>query len=64
MRRLDIVDLQIALDEFAPQRIERFQYQSLMGLDDIEDGVMGIYALKVVNDLAYRWFGPGEIEPS
>jgi hypothetical protein len=35
-----------------------------MGLDDIEDGVMGIYAFKIVNDLAYRWFGSGEIEPS
>ena len=35
-----------------------------MGLDDIEDGVVGIYALKVVDDLAYRWFSSGEIEPS
>jgi hypothetical protein len=35
-----------------------------MGLDDIEDGVMGIDAFKIVNDLAYRGLGSGEIEPS
>ena len=60
----DIVDLQITRGEFPPQRIERVQDQSLMCLDDVEDGVIGIYAFKVFNDFNYRWFGSGEIEPS
>jgi hypothetical protein len=63
MRRRDILDLQVALGEFSPQRSERFRYQVLMCLDSVEDRAIGIYPFEIVDNLANRWSGSSEIKP-
>jgi hypothetical protein len=60
----DVVDPEIALGEFSPQRRERFRYQTLMCLDNIKDGVAGIYALEIVDDLANRRSSSADIKAS
>ena len=58
----NVVDVEFRPFEPTAQCCERLRYETLVHLDDVEDWVARVDALKIIDDLADRRLGAAKIE--